>query len=133
MSSTFCCGRSSLPATCWMRIASISVQIVLCALEEAALHVARDVEVEVVDDVDDALRGERRGVRVGDRVVEEREELLQRDLVHVVDRRHVDDQEVEQRAARGDGPVLLARNEMRSSASAALVSFSLTSIAVSLD
>eukprot|EP00964_Phaeocystis_antarctica_P040946 scaffold23430_cov57-Phaeocystis_antarctica.AAC.3 len=82
----------------------------LVRLEEAALHVARDVEGEVLDDVDDALRGERRLARVVDGEVKELEELLQRDHVHVVDRRHVDDQEVEQRAARRDGPVLLARH-----------------------
>eukprot|EP00964_Phaeocystis_antarctica_P136255 scaffold100686_cov63-Phaeocystis_antarctica.AAC.1 len=82
----------------------------LVLLVEAALHVARDVEGEVLDDVDDALRGERRLLGVVDGEVEELEELLQRDHVHVVDRRHVDDQEVEQRAARRHGPVLLARD-----------------------
>ena len=39
------------------------------------------MEGEQLDDVEDALGRERRLVRVGDRVVEELEELLQRDLV----------------------------------------------------
>jgi len=83
---------------------------VLMAHEEATLHVAGDVEVSEVDDVDDALSGDRRGRRVGERVVKKPEELLERQLVHDVDGRHVDDQKVEQRAARGHRPVLGARD-----------------------
>ena len=81
----------------------------LVPLEEAALHVASHVEGHVLDDVDDALRRQRRGRRALDRLVEERQELLQRDLVHRVDGRHVDDDKVEQRAARRHGAVLLTR------------------------
>ena len=52
----------------------------LVPLEEAPLDVAGEVEAEELDDVDDALGGERGAVGVGDGVVEEGEELLQRDL-----------------------------------------------------
>mmetsp|Transcript_69183 Transcript_69183/g.207521 ORF Transcript_69183/g.207521 Transcript_69183/m.207521 type:complete len:952 (-) Transcript_69183:1492-4347(-) len=81
----------------------------LVALEEAALHVARGVKRHELNDVHDALRRERRRRRLFDRIVEECEELLQRDLVHGVDARHVDDKEVEEGAARRHRPVLLAR------------------------
>jgi len=81
----------------------------LVPLEEAAVHVARHVVGHVVHDVDDALGGDRRLLGVVDRKVVQLEELLERHHVHVIDRGHVDDHEVEERAAAGGGPVLLAR------------------------
>ena len=62
-----------------------------------------------IHDVDDALGGDRRLLGVVHREVVQLEKLLERHHVHVVDRGHVDDHEVEEHAAAGGGPVLLAR------------------------
>jgi len=71
----------------------------LVLLVEASSYVRERAERETVDDVLDAPGGDRRlgGARHGH--VEHLEELTQRRLVHDVHHTHLDDHEVEDRAA----------------------------------
>eukprot|EP01136_Pigoraptor_vietnamica_P000134 Opistho-1_new@25059 len=81
----------------------------LVDLVQPAARVLEHAEREVVDDVLDALVRDRRRLRARHRLVKQPEELLQRRLVHHVDHAHLDDEEVEDAAARRDRAVLLAR------------------------
>mmetsp|Transcript_53702 Transcript_53702/g.127674 ORF Transcript_53702/g.127674 Transcript_53702/m.127674 type:complete len:306 (+) Transcript_53702:2456-3373(+) len=78
-------------------------------LKQAAPDVEEGVEGELLDDVGDALRGDRRFWRVDHGELEDGDELREGRLVHDVDRVHFRDQEVQHRPAVGDGAELLAR------------------------
>ena len=77
--------------------------------EEAAHHVAEHGVCQVLDDARDALLLLLRPLGAVEGQVEQAEELRQRRLVHVVDERQLVDEEVEHRAADGDGAELLGR------------------------
>eukprot|EP00965_Chrysotila_dentata_P188395 6172711-Pleurochrysis_carterae.AAC.3 len=78
-------------------------------LVDAALDVGCRLGSQRVGNVDASLRRERRLLGLADGRVEEQKHLLERDLVHGINARQLEEQRVEQRASHGDRPVLLPR------------------------